>query len=305
VLNGSEPGHSASKMHADEVDIDAQLVGQLVAEQFPRWADLSISVVRSTGTVNAIYRLGDQLCVRLPRLASWAGTLDKERHWLPKLAPHLSLRVPEPVAEGHPGGSYPFSWAIYRWIDGQVYVDELVDDEHQAAMDLAQFITELRHIDPVVGAPRGGRMPLGELDTLTRSRIESASDVIDADAAIAAWEYALTASAWDGPPVWIHADLLRSNVLVNEGRLAAVIDFGSAGMGDPAADVIAAWSIFSAAGRGTFRRALDVDDSTWSRARGFALHQAAMAIPYYLETNPGFVALAKRTLEEILSDAKT
>jgi len=303
-MNGPEPGHSASKMHVDEVDIDAQLVGQLVAEQFPRWADLPISVVRSTGTVNAIYRLGEQLCVRLPRLASWAPTLDKERHWLPKLAPHLSLRVPEPVAEGRPGGSYPFSWAIYRWIDGQVYADELVDDEHQAAMELAQFITELRRIDPVVGAPRAGRMPLDDLDTLTRSRIESAGDVIDAGSAIDAWGYALTASAWDGTPVWIHADLLRSNLLVNEGRLAAVIDFGSAGIGDPAADVIAAWSVFSPAGRGTFRRALDVDDGTWNRARGFALHQAAMAIPYYLETNPGFVALAKRTLEEILADAK-
>ena len=303
VVNGPEPAHLASKMHADEVDIDAELVGRLVAKQFPQWADLSISAVRSTGTVNAIYRLGEQLYVRLPRLASWAQTLDKERHWLPKLAPHLSLRVPEPIAEGHPGASYPLSWAIYRWIDGQVYTDEIVDDEHQAAKDLALFITELRRIDPAVGAPRGGRMPLGDLDALTRSRLESARDVIDARAAIAAWERALTAPAWDGTPVWVHADLLRSNLLVDEGRLSAVIDFGSAGIGDPAADVIAAWSVFSHAGRGTFRSALDVDDGTWNRARGFALHQAAMAIPYYLETNPEFVALAKRTLEEILATA--
>jgi aminoglycoside phosphotransferase (APT) family kinase protein len=102
--------------------------------------------------------------------------------------------------------------------------------------------------------------------------------------------------------VWIHADLLRSNLLVDEGRLRAVIDFGGTGVGDPATDVIAAWTVFSRAGRRTFRSALDVDDGTWNRARGLALHHAAMAIPYYLETNPGFVALAKRTLEEVLAD---
>jgi aminoglycoside phosphotransferase (APT) family kinase protein len=292
---------SADKMHADEVDIDVELVGRLVTEQFPRLADLPIRALQSTGTVNAIYRLGEHLYARLPRLQSWARNLDKEWLWLPKIAPHLSLRVPEPVAKGRAAHSYPFSWAIYRWIDGQVYADDLVDDEHQAADDLAQFLAELRRMD-VVGAPRGGRRPLGELDAVTRSRIESARDVIDSGAAIAAWEHALTAPAWDGIPVWIHADLLRPNLLVAEGRLCAVIDFGGAGVGDPAADVIAAWTVFSQAGRGTFRSALDVDDGTWNRARGFALHHAAMAIPYYTETNPGFVAFAKRTAEEVLGD---
>jgi aminoglycoside phosphotransferase (APT) family kinase protein len=288
-------------MHAEEVDIDADLVRRLVASQFSRLSDLPISPVPSTGTVNAIYRLGDHLYARLPRLASWAPNLDKECRWLPMLAPHLSLRVPEPVLAGRPGDSYPFSWAIYRWIDGQLYADETVDDEHQAAIDLAQFVAELRRVDPS-GAPRGGRRPLGDLDSITRSRIESARDIIDSTAAIAAWEYALSAPAWDGTPVWIHADLLRSNLLVEEGRLCAVIDFGGAGVGDPAADVVAAWTVFGRAGREAFRSALDVDNGTWNRARGFALHQAAMAIPYYIETNPEFVSLAKRTLEEVLVD---
>jgi len=290
------------KMHDGEVNIDPELVGGLVAAQFPQLSDLPISAVQSMGTVNAIYRIGDHLYARLPRMQKWAQDLDREWHWLPKLAPALSLRVPQPVGKGHSASSYPFSWAIYGWIDGQPYADELVDDESQAAKDLAQFVVELRRIVPVVGAPRGGRKPLRELDAVTRAAIESARAVIDSDAATAAWERALQAPAWKGAPVWIHTDLLRPNLLVDGGQLCAVIDFGGAGVGDPAADVIAAWGVFSHTGRGTFRGALDVDDGTWNRARGFALHQAAMIIAYYGETNPGFVALARRTVEAVLAD---
>jgi aminoglycoside phosphotransferase (APT) family kinase protein len=293
------------KMHDGEVDIDADLVGRLVAAQFPQFADLPIRAVSSSGTVNAIYRLGDHLYARLPRMRRWARSLDRECHWLPKLAPQLALRVPEPIGAGHPTSPYPCSWAIYRWIDGQPYADELVDDEVQAAKDLARFVAQLRRIAPVVGAPRGGRKPLRELDAVTRAAIESARGVIDSDAATAAWERALHAPAWNGTPVWIHTDLLRPNLLVRDGRLCAVIDFGGVGVGDPAADVIAAWSVFSHTGRGVFRAALDVDDGTWDRARGFALHQAALIIPYYGESNPAFVASAKRTIEEILADRTT
>jgi aminoglycoside phosphotransferase (APT) family kinase protein len=161
----------------------------------------------------------------------------------------------------------------------------------------------MRRIDPVAAAPRAGRRPLRELDSATRTAIDSSRAVIDRDAATAAWERALAAPAWEeGAPVWIHADLLRPNLLVDGGRLRAVIDFGGAGVGDPAADVIAAWSVFGLAGRDTFRRGLGVDDGTWNRARGFALHQAMMIIPYYPETNPGFVALAKHTVDEVLAD---
>ena len=289
------------KMHDGEVGIDAGLVRRLVDGQFPRLAGLPVSAVQSTGTVNAIYRLGDHLCARLPRVQKYAGDLEDELRWLPWLAPQLSLRVPEPVATGHPAGGYPFPWAIYRWIDGQPYADELVEDERQAAIDLARFVAELRAIDPA-GAPRAGRRPLRELDDATRTAIDSSRSVIDGDAVAAAWERALEAPAWEGIPVWIHTDLLRPNLLADGGRLSAVIDFGEAGIGDPAADVIAAWSVFGPAGRETFRGVLDVDDGTWNRARGFALHQAAMIIPYYPETNPGFVALAKRTVDEVLAD---
>jgi aminoglycoside phosphotransferase (APT) family kinase protein len=289
-------------MHAGEVHTDATLVRRLLAVQYPQWADLPIRAVQSMGTVNAIYRIGDHLCARLPRVQEWAQGLEKEWRWLPKLAPHLSLQIPGPVGWGHPERSYPFSWAIYRWIDGQPYSDALIDDERQAAKDLAQFVVELRRIEPVAGAPRGGRRPLRELDAVTRAAIESARGVIDSDAAGAAWEHALEAPAWGGTPAWIHTDLLRPNLLIHAGRLCAVIDFGGVGVGDAAADVIAAWSVFGQRGRAVFRDALDIDDGMWNRARGYALHQAALIIPYYGETNPGFVALAKRTIEEILSE---
>jgi aminoglycoside phosphotransferase (APT) family kinase protein len=213
----------------------------------------------------------------------------------------VSLRVPEPVTTGRPTDAYPFTWAIYRWIEGRPYQDVLIEDERQVAADLAQFVTELRSLDPA-GAPRGGRRPLRELDSLTRTAIDASRDVIDAEAATAAWARALRAPEWAGEPVWIHTDLLRPNLLVDDGRLHAVIDFGGAGVGDPAADVIAAWSVFNAEGRETYRAALHIDYSTWERARGYALHQTAMIIPYYASTNPLFVALAKRTIVNLLAD---
>jgi aminoglycoside phosphotransferase (APT) family kinase protein len=295
---------SADKMHADEVDISADLVGGMVAAQFPLLTELPIRAVGSTGTVNAIYRLGDHLYARMPRVKSWARDLEREWHWLPKLSPHLSLRVPEPFAMGTPACGYPFSWAIYHWIDGRPYAEEFVDDERQAAEDLAQFVRELRAIEPVAEAPRGGRKPLRQLDAVTRAAIESARGVIDGDASTASWDSALDAPLWDGAPVWIHADLLRPNLLVHAGQLSAVIDFGAVGIGDPAADVIAAWSVFGPTGREVFRSALDVDDGTWNRARGFALLQAVMIIPYYADTNPAFVAQAQRTVEQILADER-
>jgi aminoglycoside phosphotransferase (APT) family kinase protein len=291
----------AKKMHDGEVDIDTQLVRGLLAAQFPHYSELPLAAVRSTGTVNAIYRLGDGLCVRLPRVESWADHLHNELRWLPTLAPSLSLAVPDPVARGEPGCGYPFPWAIYRWIEGNAFARDLVADERQAAADLAQFVTELRRIDPS-DAPRTGRRPLAQLDAVTRGAIASLPERVDADAVTAAWARALEAPLWDGRGVWRHGDLLPPNLLVQRGRLAAVIDFGAVGVGDPAADVIAAWSVFGAGGRAVFRDALEVDDATWARARGFALHQALLIIPYYPETNPEFVAMAERTVAEVLAD---
>jgi aminoglycoside phosphotransferase (APT) family kinase protein len=293
------------KMHDGELGIDAGVVRRLLAAQFPGLAGLPVREVASTGTVNAIYRIGDELYARLPRLPSWAADLETEQAWLPRLARGLSLAIPVPVAQGRPAAEFPFGWAIYRWIDGRPYADDLVADEVQAAGDLAAFVTELRAIPPAPGAPRGGRRPLAELDAGTRGNLEASRAEIDAGAALAAWDRALAAPAFAGAPVWVHADLLRPNLLVGGGRLRAVLDFGSAGVGDPAADVIAAWSVFGPAGRAAYRAALAVDDGTWGRARGFALTQAAAIIPYYRQTNPEFVTLACRTVGQVLADAGT
>jgi aminoglycoside phosphotransferase (APT) family kinase protein len=289
-------------MHDGEADIDVGLVRRLVAAQFPGLAGLPVTAFRSTGTVNAIYRLGDGLYARLPRMARWARDLEREARWLPRLAGRLPLRIPEPVALGRPGDGYPFGWAIYRWIEGQPYAGDRVD-ERQAARDLARFVTGLRQID-TTDAPRAGRRPLRELDAGTRAGIEEAGDDIDHDAVVAAWDLALEAPAWDGARAWIHADLLPPNLLAGRGRLRAVIDFGAAGAGDPAADLIAAWSVFGPAGREVFRDALSAGDGDWDRARGVALHQAVMLIPYYRVTNPGLAALGRRTAGQVLADIR-
>jgi aminoglycoside phosphotransferase (APT) family kinase protein len=294
---------TAEKMHQGEIDIDVELVHRLLAAQFPAWSSLPVEAVDSTGTVNAIYRLGHDMCVRLPRVQEWADDLTKELRWLPVLAPHLPLAVPVPVAAGEPGSGYPFRWAIYRWLEGRTFARDRAVDERLAAADLARFVRELRRIDPS-GGPRSRRdRPLGPRDAETRTAIESLPSSIDTDAVTSVWETSLRSPAWDGgTPVWTHGDLLPPNLLVDHGRLSAVLDFGNLGVGDPAVDVIPAWSLFGAEGRQAFRSALDVDDATWARGRAFALHQALLIIPYYPVTNPGFVAMATRTVQEVLAD---
>ena len=288
-------------MHEGEIDIDIALVKRLLTEQFPHLAERSITEVRSTGTVNAIYRLNHDLCVRMPRVETWGESINREWTWLPRLAPHISLRIPKPLAQGKPTNLYPCPWVVYEWIEGLTYQDDLISDERQVANDLVNFILELRSVERL-GAPRGGRRPLVELDAATRIAIGSSRGVIDTEAVSAVWAYSLESPEWDGKPEWIHGDLLKSNLLVQGGRLCAVIDFGGVGIGDPAADVVPAWSVLDEVGRETFRQALGVDDDAWNRARGYALHQALLIIPYYPKTNPEFVTMARRTVEEILTE---
>jgi aminoglycoside phosphotransferase (APT) family kinase protein len=293
------------KLHDDEVDIDADLVRRLVEEQFPHLSNLPVADFKSAGTVNAIYRLGDELCVRLPRVRRWASGLDRECKWLPLLAPGLTLEVPEPVVKGSPTSEYPFSWAIFRWIEGHTYAPDRIDDECQTAVDLARFVAELHrnHLPPIDDeTPYGWRRSLAGQDADVRSWIAQSWDLIDGPAVTAAWEDALEGAAWDGTYAWIHSDLVPPNLLVRDGRLCGVVDFGAAGLGDPARDLNPAWSVFGQAGRTVFRDLVGADDDTWRRGRGIALSQAVGLVPYYVVTKPALSALGQRMIREILAD---
>lgn len=289
------------KMHDGEVETSAALVRRLLMRQFPRWAGLPIAAVPSAGTDHAIYRLGADLSVRLPRIDWAVGQAAKERQWLPRFAPFLPLRLPEALAQGEPDEGYPWPWAIYRWLEGENATTAAVD-QPAAAGEMARFLTALQQIDPTGGPPAGGHglrgAPLAGRDAAVRQAIAALEGTIDTAAATAVWEEALRAAEWDRAPVWFHGDLLSGNVLVRDGRLSAVIDWGGAGVGDPACDLMIAWSLFSGAGRA----ALGVDDATWARGRGQALAQAVIFIPYYVHTNPVGVASARRALSALLAD---
>ncbi len=300
---------SAGKMHVDEVDVDVSLVGRLLAAQFPQWADFPIEPVHSAGTDNAIYRVGSDMAVRLPRIYGATGQVDKERQWLPRLAPHLPLAIPVPLARGTPGEGYPWQWSVYQWLEGETATIERIADPGQAARDLAHFIAALQRIDPAGGPPPGPHnsfrgVPLSTRDSETCAAIASLDGMLDTDAVTAVWDAALQIPEWDGSPVWIHGDLQSLNLLVQQGRLRAVIDFGCLGVGDPACDLQVAWNLLSAQTRDVFRAALPVDDATWARGRGWALSVGLIALPYYQNTNPVLAGISRRAIDEVLADQK-
>ena len=291
-------------MHADEVETDLALVRSLLAAQFPEWAEMAITPVASYGTDHDIYRLGDDLAVRLPRIAWAAGQAAKEAEWLPKLAPHLPLAAPVQVARGKPVEEYPFEWSVYEWLPGE-NANGTIDDLDQAAVDLAAFVRALRQVDARDAPPRrrGARgAPLAELDKAVRRSIEQLDQRFDRRTTLRSWEQSLDAPPWDGEEVWVHGDLLPGNLLVVDGRLSAVIDFGGLNVGDPACDLQAAWNVFAGDSRDLYRAELGVDDASWLRGRGWALCQAVLALPYYWHTNPGMVRQASHALSQVLAD---
>jgi aminoglycoside phosphotransferase (APT) family kinase protein len=293
-----------ANMHENEVQTDTQLVGRLLAAQFPQWASLPLAPVPSAGTDNALYRLGSDMVVRLPRIDWAAGQAEKEGRWLPRLAPHLPLAIPEQLAVGEPDAGYPWPWSVYRWLPGENATLARLNDPGQAAVQMARFITTLWQVDATDGPPaaehnlRGA--PLALRDEPTRKSIAALEGVIDTGRATAVWDAALEAPDWEREPVWFHGDLLSGNVLVEQGRLSAVIDFGGLAVGDPACDLMIAWSLFSGASREVFRVETAVDEATWLRGRGCALSQAVIFIPYYWHTNATGVKNARRMIAELL-----
>ncbi|MFF5493941.1 aminoglycoside phosphotransferase family protein [Streptomyces aquilus] len=265
---------------------------------------------------NATFRLGEELSVRLPRYAHWAGQVAREHRWLPRLAPRLPLAVSEPLEIGEPGEGYPYPWSVYRWLEGDTATTEALADPVQAALDLAGFVNALQDIDATGGpgpepsnAFRG--VPLGDpRDSLAaEARVRpklaalAGTGMVDIDAVTEVWEAALAAPAWHKPPVWVHGDLATGNLLMRDGRLSAVIDFGTLAVADPAVDLQPAWMFLPPQGRDAFREAVDADDATWARARGWAL-AGSLPVPDdpFFQQDPARVTAALDHLEQVIAD---
>ncbi|MEV4439557.1 aminoglycoside phosphotransferase family protein [Streptomyces sp. NPDC049577] len=297
---------SAGQMHAGRHPVDDDLVRRLIAGRFPRWAALPVRRLPSGGTVNAMYRLGDDMVVRLPLVRGGAADIALEQEWLPRLAPRLPTAVPQVLGAGEPAEGFPWPWSVHRWLPGENPEAGAPSEPLLLAADLAGFVTAMRSVT-LPGAPRAHRGgPLSSLDAPTRAAIGELRGIpeegVDCDAVTAVWEDALRTPEWDGPPVWLHADLMPGNLLVDAGRLTAVIDFGCTGTGDPACDLFPAWNLLPAEARKVFRDALGVDDATWNRGRARTLSQALIALPCYRATNPAMAGNARHVIRAVLED---
>ena len=298
---------SANRIHADQLETDADLVRGLLAAQFPHWSELPIAAVPTTGTENGIYRLGDELAVRLPYRPGRDDQLEKLARWLPRLAPALPLPIPEVLACGAPSPEFPAAWSVVRWVDGEEVQLERLADPVAAARELAGFVRALVAIDPADGPAPGEHnfwrgVSLAARDEMTRRGIRASRGLVDTDALLRAWERDLAAPAWDAPPCWLHGDLAPDNLLTTGGRLHAVIDWGGLGVGDPATELLPAWNLFRGASRLAYREALGFDDATWARGRGLALSTSIVALPYYKDTIPSRAQGAIRILRDVLAD---
>ena len=289
-------------MHKGELEVTSDLVRRLLNAQFPRWSDLELQPILSTGTDNALFLLGHDMVVRLP-IVDWAvADVEKEQEWLPRLAPFLPVPIPTPLSMGVPDDSYPHRWSIYRWCAGENPAVGQLTRSYELASDIADFLLALWNIDTAGGPLAGRGLPLADRDEATRGAISSLSSMMDTRAIAAAWESALDLPVWDGPNVWIHGDLSSGNILTIDGRLGAVIDFGALGVGDPAVDLIIAWNLFPAEARAGFRSQTGVNKATWKRGRAWALSIALIQLPYYFQTNLSLSDNARYVIGEVLAD---
>ncbi len=289
-------------MHEGEYEVSSDLVRRLLVAQYPQWSDLELQPVASIGTDNALFRLGEEMVVRMP-IVDWAvADVEKEQEWLPQLAPFLPVPIPTPLSMGKPGDNYPYNWSIYHWCEGENPKVGKLSRPMELASDLSVFLAALQSID-TAGAPLAGRgLPLADRDASTRTAISSLSSIMDTRKITAVWDAALELPVWGGPNVWIHGDLSSGNILTVNGRLSAVIDFGALGVGDPAVDLIIAWNLLPANVRSEFQSQIAVDEATWKRGRAWALSIALIQLPYYYQTNLPLAENAQYVIGEVLAD---
>lgn len=281
--------------------IDATLVRRLLAAQFPQWAALPIREAVPQGWDNRTFQLGTDMSVRLPSAEHYVLQVEKEQRWLPILAPQLPRPIPVPLAQGQAGQGYPFPWSVYRWIVGEAASPERISDLTQFARDLAQFLAQLQQIDARHGPAPGPHnfyrgAALMVYDQETRQALTELEGIIDTGAARAIWQQALQ-TQWQQAPVWLHGDVAVGNLLVQDGRLHAILDFGTAAVGDPACDTVIAWTLFEGESRAAFKAALPLDRATWQRGRGWALWKSLITY-----NDPSHTALAHRVIDALLSE---
>ncbi|MGE3319479.1 MAG: aminoglycoside phosphotransferase family protein [Candidatus Berkiella sp.] len=286
--------------------IDEALVRRLLASQFPQWKDLPVEPVAKSGWDNRTFHLGKDMLVRMPSDECYAFQVEKEQYWLPKLAPLLPLEIPSPLAMGEPEEGYPWKWSIYRWLEGESAARANIGDLRNFAASLADFLIALNGIDSTNGPKpgphnfyRGG--DLSTYDAETRQSIDILKDKIDVDLATEIWEGAIVTS-WQSKPVWIHGDISVGNLLVKDGRLNAVIDFGQLGVGDPACDLAIAWTFFKGESREIFCKKLSLDADTWARGRAWTLWKALIVAAGITDSNAAEATEPMRIIDEIIAD---
>jgi aminoglycoside phosphotransferase (APT) family kinase protein len=300
-------------MHEHEVPIDQALVERLVATQFPQWAELPVRHASSAGTDNAMYRLGDTMAVRLPRIEWAAGSVEHEQTWLPVIGPLLPVAAPVPLGMGEPAFGYPWRWSVLTWLDG---VNPTTEDLSETLVkDIATCLNAIHALDVPGGRVNQRGFTFERRDEVTRRSIAEIAEMprtarttgtgepLDVDALTAVWDAALDLPPCEPPGTWIHSDTAPGNLLVRGGRLVGLIDFAGIGRGDPAVDLGPAWNLLPARLRPVFRAALHVDEATWLRGRAWALSQACLQLPYYYETNKPLAAQARFVIGEVLADA--
>jgi aminoglycoside phosphotransferase (APT) family kinase protein len=292
-------------VNVDAAPIDEGLARRLVASQFPEWADLPIAPIPG-GWDNRTFRLGERLLVRLPSAERYAAHVEKEQLWLPRLAPLLPLPIPAAAALGVPGEGYPWQWSIYEWLEGEPAGPSRIADPVRFASDLADFLAALHAIDPRDGPAfgahsfhRGG--PPAAYDGETRRAIAALDGRIDAKAVTAVWEAAL-AAPWSGPPVWLHGDFAAGNLLVRDGALSAVIDFGCCAVGDPACDLAIAWTFLEGQAREAFRARLPLGADVWARGRGWTLWKALIIMAQLPGANLRDADASRRIIDDIVAE---
>lgn len=293
VPDCGDPG-KAERMDRNAITPD--LIRELLEEQFPQWAQLPIRPVERPGWDNITMRLGDTMSVRLPSAEMYSAQVEKEHRWLPSLRRYLPVDIPRPLGRGEPGSRFPRPWSVYEWLPGHHATVDRVPDLVGLAVELGRFLAALYAVDGT-GGPAAGRhsfyrgASLSHWDESAWTAIDALADVIDAPGATEVWKTAQE-SSWTGSPVWYHGDMSAANLLVQGGRLSAVIDFGTCGVGDPACDLVIAWSFFHGDSRAAFRREVSLDDATWARARGWMLWKAAVTLQHAFVETPDLMGSA-------------